>query len=51
MSAESHKKRNQGRQPKKWMDTVKEDTEATMLNVVYNKQWFWCETETNGNIK
>jgi len=37
-------KRNQGRQPKKWMDNVNEDMEA-------KKQWFWCGTETNGNIK
>jgi len=29
------------------MDNVKEDEEAKKLN----KQWFWCGTETNGNIK
>jgi len=42
-------KRNQGRQTKKWMDNVKEDMER--YGSMYNKQWFWCGTETNGNIK
>ena len=39
-----NEKRNEGRQPKKWMDNVKEDMEAKKLNVQQ-------ATETNGNIK
>ena len=40
-------KRNQGRQPKKWMNNVNEDIRSNEVD----KQWFWCGTETNGNIK
>jgi len=32
-----NRKRNKGRQPKKWMDNVKEDMEAKKSNVGYDK--------------
>jgi len=34
-------KRNQGRQPKKWMDNVKEDIEAKKLNVQQAMALVW----------
>jgi len=44
-----NEKRNQGRQPKKWMDSVKEDMEAKMLNIQQAMILVW--ERKNGNIK